>query len=188
MLIVIIPTEFHEGLHLGLYNLGRDSIIRIGRGDNWRSMGTAKYRAQGHPNGDEGEGDSTGGPEPQRQHLGAWPTLVIKAGYSQSLEALRGDMSWWFGASDHQVKIVLLAKFDTQQMTAIIEKWIITITQNPGTNRDNPTSYTVTRGALRLEFDLLFLQQPQPGSAEGDVIIDIPDLQRWAVRLWRLVP
>ncbi|KAK0702058.1 hypothetical protein B0T26DRAFT_735685 [Lasiosphaeria miniovina] len=214
MLIVTIPTQLHEQLHLGLYNLGRDNIVRMGRGDSWSTIGSTTYRARGHRNGDEGEGDSTGGPEPQREHLGAWPTLVIEAGHSQSLEALRGGMKWWFGVSDHQVKIVLLTKFDTQQMAAVIEKWveiqaparqgatttraaaqlrpdcdqIITITQNPGTNRDNPTSYTVTRGALRLEFDLLFLQQPQPGSAEGDVIIDIPDLQRWAARLWRLVP
>jgi hypothetical protein len=35
-----------------------------------------------------------------------------EAGVSQSLGALQDDMRWWFSASDHQVKIVLLVKFD----------------------------------------------------------------------------
>ncbi|ETS03995.1 hypothetical protein M419DRAFT_55338, partial [Trichoderma reesei RUT C-30] len=40
-----------------------------------------------------------------------------------SLTALRDDMRWWFTASDHQVKIVLLSKFDHQRQQIIIERW-----------------------------------------------------------------
>lgn len=222
ILIVTIPTDLHEALHQWIWLKICSKINRMGREEDWIPMGSKTLQAHGHLNGDKGEGDSTGGPEPQRQHLGAWPTLVIEAGYSQSLEDLQKDMRWWFSASDHQVKIVLLSKFDIQQMAVIVEKWIeiqaparqgatttraaaatqfrpdcdqtITITQNPGTNRDNPASYTVTRDALRLEFNLLFPrepsfpQEPQPRPTDEDVILDIPDLQRWAVRLWRLVP
>jgi hypothetical protein len=121
-------------------------------------------------------------------------------------------MRWWFSASDHKVKIVILAKFNHSRREIILEKWVevqanprpgamtsragarlepscrqaITIVQNPGiTDTDdtrlNPASYTVTRGALRLEFDLLFLRQHGPG--EGDVIISISDLQLYAAKV-----
>ncbi|KAK4148562.1 hypothetical protein C8A00DRAFT_19625 [Chaetomidium leptoderma] len=36
---------------------------------------------------------------------------------------LRNDMRWWFSASDHQVQIVLLAKFEHTSRAIILEKW-----------------------------------------------------------------
>jgi hypothetical protein len=181
-------------------------------------MGTKTLRPRGHPGGDGGEGDSTGGPEDQRGNKGDWPTIVVEAGDSETLEELRNDMRWWFSASDHQVKIVLLTKFDHNQNQIILEKWVeiqaqtrlgatttravtqaaiwlipdcdqvITITRNPSVtntdpNRFNPTSYAVTRGALRLEFDRLFL--PQPGQGGQDIIISTQDLQVYAGKVWR---
>ncbi|KAH8662427.1 hypothetical protein BX600DRAFT_437821 [Xylariales sp. PMI_506] len=80
-------------------------------------------RPQGHPNGDGAEGDSTGGPQPERRMKGAWPTLVIEAGDFEPLSELNNDMRWWFSASDHQVKIVLLAKFEHTHREIILEKW-----------------------------------------------------------------
>lgn len=131
-------------------------------------------------------------------------------------------MRWWFGASQHEVKIVVLVKLNGNRGEIILEKWVevpglprqgatttraaaaaaagatvqphcdqvVNITRAPGiTNthpaRSNPASYIVTRGALRLDFDRLFLRQPGPG--EGDVIIGIQRLQMFAVRVWRVV-
>lgn len=142
--------------------------------------------------------------------------IVIEAGHSETLEELRSQMRWWFGASQHQVKIVILAKFDQTRAQIILEKWVggqalsrqgamttraaarleqncdqvINITRNPGItnadpNRFSPTSYTVARGDFRLEFDRLFLRPA--GQGEGDVIIYIQDLQRFAVAVWRAV-
>lgn len=185
----------------------------MGLGDDWRPIGSTTLRAQGHPGGDGGEGDSTGGPEDQRGGRRDWPTLVIEAGHSETLGELRNDMKWWFSTSDHQVKIVLLAKFDHGQNRIILEKWIeiqapprqgatttravrlvpdrsqvITITRNPGItdtdpNRFEPMSYTVASGALRLEFDRLFLRRPDQG--EGDIVIGIQDLRVYAAKVWR---
>jgi hypothetical protein len=45
-----------------------------------------------------------------------------------------------------------------------------------------PNSHIVTSGALRLEFDLLFLRQAQDG--EGDIVISIEQLQRFATVVW----
>jgi hypothetical protein len=47
---------------------------------------------------------------------------------------------------------------------------------------DQANSHIVTSGALRLEFDLLFLRQAQDG--EGDIVISIEQLQRFATVVW----
>ena len=119
-------------------------------------------------------------------------------------------MRWWFSASNHQVKIVLLAKLDRNERRIILEKWVeiepalsrpgprtrsatsltpdcnqeIIITWAPGLV-NTPASHTVTRGALRLECNLLFLRPPSP--AEGDFIITVPRLQVWASQVWEVV-
>lgn len=117
-------------------------------------------------------------------------------------------MRWWFSASDHQVKIVLLTKFGHLHQRIIIERWeeeiqtrpgatttrraaasgaiqpvlrqSITITRDPATD-----SYQVARSALVLSFRLLFLRDPGP--QEGDFIISIADLQAYARHVWAVV-
>ncbi|RYP49384.1 hypothetical protein DL768_004890 [Monosporascus sp. mg162] len=137
---------------------------------------------RGRPGGDGGEGDSSGGPYPERYGVGQWPTLVIEAGYSQSLAGLHADMRWWFSTSNHDVKIVILAKLDRRQHEIILERWEeeaaparlgatttrraaraaglqpvlrqrITISRNEATD---PVSYDVSRGALVLSPSLSF--------------------------------
>ena len=141
-----------------------------------------------------------------------WPTLVVEAGHSESLNRLRDDMRWWFLASNHDVKIVILAKFDYRRRHILLERWEeqechpqgamtrsrtavqqqhelvptlqqeITITRNATTN---PASYNVTRGALVLGFKLLFLRDPGPG--EGDFVINVGELQEYAEWVWQFV-
>ena len=124
-------------------------------------------------------------------------------------------MRWWFQASNHKVKIVILAKFDEQQHHILLEKWeeeisspqgaitrsraavilqqngvlnpvkrqSITITRDETTN---PVLYNVTRGGLVLGFRLLFLRDPGP--PEGDFVLSIQDLQRYAENVWAELP
>ncbi|KAI0457006.1 hypothetical protein F5B21DRAFT_465191 [Xylaria acuta] len=206
-LAITIPTRLHEALHLHLYRECERKMGIMGLWNSWEPIGSATFRPQGHP-GDGGEGDSTGGPDPERATVDAWPTFVIEAGDSEPLGELRRDMRWWFSASDHQVKIVLLAKFEHTRREILIEKWEedlpfrpgatatrqsvastalepvlrqnITILQNAATN---PVSYHVTRGALLLSFRLLFLRNPGP--QEGDIIIGLPELEHYAEKVWR---
>lgn len=117
------------------------------------------------------------------------------------MNELHNDMRWWFAASDHEVKIVLLAKLDRHRGIITLEKWeeqargaarpgaitrhiaalepvlrhTITITRNLTTN---PVSYYVTSGALRLGFRLLFLRDPGPG--EGDFVLSVEQLRKYA--------
>ncbi|KAH6850319.1 hypothetical protein B0I37DRAFT_111516 [Chaetomium sp. MPI-CAGE-AT-0009] len=209
ILVVTIPTPLHERLHLQLYQDFIGQLALMGLLPQWEPFGHATYPVQhNHPGGDRGEGDSTGGPEEGRGEFGSWPTLVIDAGASESLGSLQNDMRWWFHASNHDVKIVILAKFDHPGRAIILEKWEeeprgirpgatttryaatlepirrqhITITQDTTTN---PTSYNVTSGALTLGFRLLFLRDPRPG--EGDFIFSVQSLQAYAAAVWRFV-
>jgi len=178
----------------------------------WKWIGKATRRAGGHPGGDSGEGDSAGGPKPGRGGPNDWPTLVIEAGYSETLRQLQTDMRWWFSASNHDAKIVLLAKFDRARRRIIVERWEEDLpSPRPGatTTRGasvlgasglrpklqqsikitrspmNPALYNVVDGPLVLPFRLLFLRAPGPG--EHDVVISIPQLQEYATDVWTQV-
>ncbi|KAK0626646.1 hypothetical protein B0T14DRAFT_399407, partial [Immersiella caudata] len=200
ILIITIITGLHEELHKWLYN---ECIRRFPR-RNWRDIGSATLPGQQGQSGKEG--DSTGGPKPQRAGKGAWPTLVIEAGFSQTLGQLHLTMKRWFSMSNHEVKIVLLSKFDGT--TILLETWeeemavrpgatttrhsfqhptpvlrqSITITQNATTD---PISYNVTRGALVLSFRLLFLRDPS--LSEGDLVFRVQELEEYAEDVWAQV-
>ncbi|KAK3906413.1 hypothetical protein C8A05DRAFT_40759 [Staphylotrichum tortipilum] len=206
LLLITIPTFIHEALHLRLFSRIYHQIALSGNEDSWAPIGAATFRAQ-HPGGDDGEGDSAGGPEPERC-AGAWPTLVIEAGVSQSLAGLRLRMQWWFAASQHDVKIVLLTQFDRAHRTITLEKWeematvarpgaiatrsaaavrpvlrqTITITRDATVD---PAVCMVTSGALVLGFRELFLREPGP--AEGDVVLSVEQLERYAAGVWAMV-
>ncbi|KAK3362612.1 hypothetical protein B0T25DRAFT_10222 [Lasiosphaeria hispida] len=100
ILIVLIPGGPHEQLHLKLYREHTDELYRMGLRDAWNHGATRFPQQQGHPSGNGGEGDSGGSPRPQLNGKN-WPTLVIEAGDSSSLEELRRGMRWWFSASNH---------------------------------------------------------------------------------------
>ena len=215
ILIITIPTKVHERLHQGLYvDCYHTQLVQRGIQTSWMTIGTATFRSRGHPGGDSGEGDSTGGPDPGRTGIEDWPTLVVEAGDSESLQELYDDMRWWFSVSDHQVKIVILAKFDHRQRQIILQKWEEEIVRPPGfttrswaaallqqndvlepvkrqeitITRDtttSPVSYNVARGALVLGFRLLFLRDPGPG--ESDFVISVNELQTYASKVWLFI-
>ncbi|KAK3363375.1 hypothetical protein B0T25DRAFT_38811 [Lasiosphaeria hispida] len=162
ILIVVIPGWPHEVLHLRLYQEAKNEIVSMGLMDAWDDY---------------------------------------EAGNSSSLQKLREDMRWWFSASDHQVQIVLLAKLDRPGRRINLEKWVettppprpgpttraasirrpdcvqeITIDWTDNTPAEIPASHVVTRGDLRLEFDLLFLRPPET-PREHDILITVPRLQ-----------
>ncbi|KAK3902707.1 hypothetical protein C8A05DRAFT_43917 [Staphylotrichum tortipilum] len=178
-LFVAILTLIHESLHLELF---RSFLRQLDESQDktWKLIGATTLRAQGqgHPAGDEGEGDSTGGPRPERSSKGCWPTLVIEASVSQSLGGLHNGMRWWFSASDHQVQIVLLAKLEqeepsttrpgamtTRNAAALQPVLRQTITITPDTTT-NPISFNVTSGAL------------------GGFVLSVQELENYAQIVW----
>ncbi|KAK4040583.1 hypothetical protein C8A01DRAFT_46060 [Parachaetomium inaequale] len=222
ILTIAVPTRLHETLHLQLRDMLLAQLVYGGIERDWVSMGapTLHTTAEGppYPGGKGGrgalvgllEGDSTGGPWPARGGPDHWPTLVVLAGESESLEELRGHMEWWFAKSRHEVKIVLLAKFDHGRQVVVLERWEeeepparagatttrlndslwrpalrqeITIGRDGSTD---PVSYHVTGGELVLGFRQLFLRGPGPGEP-GEVVLSVEDLEKYAERVWSMV-
>ncbi|KAK3363864.1 hypothetical protein B0T25DRAFT_470089 [Lasiosphaeria hispida] len=216
ILIVTIPTRVHEALHHGLYN----NVIRATTEANWTSIGTSTIRSQfNHPHRGRGskEADSSGGPVPDRLRGDAWPTLVIEAGYSMSLNQLRHAMRWWFSASNHQVKVVVLAKFHSARAEIILERWeeeeeqspqgpitrsqAAAMQQHPDGSIIQPVlqqTITITRDETTdpesyhvtggaLVLKFHLLFLRDPGPQEGDIVIGIPALQLFAFKVWAMV-
>ncbi|KAI2625031.1 hypothetical protein GGR54DRAFT_654697 [Hypoxylon sp. NC1633] len=204
LLLITVPTGVHEILHTQLYGEFIEQLPASGVPRRAWLHKAATYFHSNHPGGGGGgEADSSGGPKTHRLRSRDWPTLVIEAGVSESLNQLHAGMRWWFAASNHDVKIVVLTKFNQQQSKIIIEKWEEVQAARPGATtrraatlqpvllqtieitRDlttNPVSYNVTSGALVLEFSLLFLRNPGP--LERDVVIGTQFLQEYAELVW----
>jgi hypothetical protein len=92
----------------------------MGLSENWGTIAATCYPlSDGRGRDRKGKkGDSAGGPSPERDYNNAWPTLVFEA---ESLDELYNDMECWFRESNYQVKIVVLAKFDSSIIW--LEKW-----------------------------------------------------------------
>ncbi|KAF8333890.1 hypothetical protein F5887DRAFT_1139500 [Amanita rubescens] len=210
-LIVTIPTRAHEALHLRLNDLIRLITFRMGTSlwdllsvgattfTNLDDAGVVRSR---------GEGDSC--LLPLARQPDGFPTVVIEAGFTRSWHSLQQKARWWFATSHFDVKIVILVKFDRGRITIENEKWkaveavprpgmrtwaqapqatciqSIHITR-PGNDPANPASYTVT-APLHLEFVDVYLRQPVEDPSqhvhEGDIVIDIAQLQSYAATLW----
>ena len=214
ILIITIPTAVHEQLHCVLGGEVENRIWTMGLRDEWNTMAATTFQSSG---GGEGEGDWTGGPRPLRTGRDKWPTLVIEAGTSETLDELREDMRWWFWASKHEVKIVLLAKFDNRHRRIQLEKWIevplgprhgATNTRNdPEPEPDCPQGTIIITRATgiadtdparlnpasyiatsgALRLEFSLLFLRPPGHGEGDIVISAKDLQRLAMRIWEWV-
>ena len=124
LLIVTIPTGSHETMYNYLQHWLSYEIGRMGLISSWMSVGGTRYPGNS-TTGSSGEGDSGGLPLPARGDSEDWPTLVFESGYSQSLISLRMKMRFWFAQSDHDVKIVILAKAfpDSREKRILIEQW-----------------------------------------------------------------
>ncbi|KAH6634601.1 hypothetical protein B0J18DRAFT_442409 [Chaetomium sp. MPI-SDFR-AT-0129] len=213
VLFITVTTGLHETLHAELYQLFRKPIVLNDWCKSWVSLGATTFHYQGSPRAPIGEGDSTGGPSPERRGRGKWPTLVILSRVTATIDQLRKDMQWWFPASNHDVKIVLLAKFDHRQSCVLIERGEERIPhlQGPITRRrhaailqqndalepvkrqtititrdetTDPVSYNVAGGPLVLEFRLLFLRDPS--LEDRDVVINIEDLKDFGMWAWEM--
>lgn len=205
ILIVKIAGVPHEALHANLYESYMDEIKSMNLRDSWDTRASGRHLSALNtiPGGRKGkEGDSSGGPDPERVGPGKWPTLVIEAGDSETLAGLRDDMDWWFRHSNHQVKIVILVKLERREGTITIEKWTEQDQGHPNL-RSRPSlvpqlrhtinvallvdggayNINVTSAPLILEFDLLFLRASYQG--EHNVAIPDAEVRRMASKAFR---
>ncbi|KIH86869.1 hypothetical protein SPBR_08591 [Sporothrix brasiliensis 5110] len=143
--IVTVPSAPHEQAHSRLYTLVDRQLFAMGLDPEWRGTQATRFSLPG--GGGHGEGDSGGGlRRGNRYNNQRWPALVIEAGVSQSMAALRAKGRWWLSASNFHMKVVVLVKTVIRRSLITIEKW--TAEQHFG-----PESYrlgaTTTRAATR---------------------------------------
>ncbi|KAI5465490.1 hypothetical protein BGZ63DRAFT_373728 [Mariannaea sp. PMI_226] len=209
-MIVKLPTRSHERLHLRLFQHITSAADALGMTDVAVPDGSTTYfmKKAGYLTA-AGEGDSSLGLHPDSLNDG-FPTVVIEAGWSQTLPAIRAKMHWWFDVSNGAVKIVLLAMANRAEYGIILEKWkrghenppsrpgatrtrsfsanlqvptchqTVTITRVGGANV--PWSYQVVRAPLRLEFRDVFLREPVP--PQTDILFNEERLKNYASIVW----
>ncbi|CAI7661240.1 unnamed protein product [Penicillium discolor] len=182
-------------------NLQLDSM---GLNEQYRWGGATRYES---PSRDK-EGDQVFSPStrwPSSTML-QWPTVVVETGVSESLPRLRQDARWWFGASDGEVRMVVIISikktavhFEQWQLAPpnaprpLTRAYIDSLRRNPGNvppllqqpfNRQQPYSYaevdvtqtTVDGAPMTIPYCALFDVPVRPPNMQ-DVVLDAQDFR-----------
>ncbi|OCK89802.1 uncharacterized protein K441DRAFT_269768 [Cenococcum geophilum 1.58] len=203
ILIVKMVGRVQEIMHIGLMDLIREDMGRIGLrpAHNYVSLGSTRY--QHRSNNSFKEADSTLAPIcPQ-----PWPALVIEAGWQETLARLRINAQWWLSAqvSPNNTTLVILASFIKSQRTFRLEKYeLVTVTRSatrsaPLGVRNLAVCTAVTTIDLRstppiitgAPFVLPFagIMRRPPIAPQRNISINAADLEIWAMaiaRTWNL--
>jgi len=218
-LIITIPTTEHEGLHRTLDDLFFFEASLMGLKWEYSSVGSSTFQdkdADGNVTS-EGEGDSSRKPSSMRTDKHQYPTLVIEAGWTQTLEKLRQKAEWWFAKSGGDVKIVLLVKSSPRSNHIRIEKWklappvsrrgatttraaaamtsqcihVVEIARANGINDAHPNRFDPASYVVAggpLQLEFIDIFLRQPiPPREGDLILDDATLQIYAADFWKLM-
>ena len=114
-----------RGLHGTLDDLFCIEASLMGLKWEFKRVGSSTFQdkdADGNVISEE-EGDSSRKPASMRTDKHQYPTLVIEAGWTQTLQKLRQKAEWRFAKSRGDVKIVLLIKWSPRSNHIRIEKW-----------------------------------------------------------------
>ncbi|KAL7909776.1 hypothetical protein GGI35DRAFT_493548 [Trichoderma velutinum] len=191
-LLVCLNTAAHVQLHIWLYYKIMPALWDMGINDDWNTMGATSFYHGGLPSGEElrdnsvshgsgggssGEPDSSGGLWPERRGPGAFPTLVIEAGCTRSLSIMQAKARWWFKISNHDVKIVLLAKLYPGRQMVVVEKW----EERPREIREGAATTRWGSEPAPSSSDSCLRD---PGEGERDVVISADRLQDYTEMVW----
>ncbi|KAL7938656.1 hypothetical protein V8C35DRAFT_288783 [Trichoderma chlorosporum] len=210
-LIMTITHAPHEQLHIQLKNELCYYIRAMGLNNDWLDRGSQYYHyaqplSSGGGRGWVGGKMPDSSRSPKDKHIWhSFPTIVFEAGYSQSLQEMQQKARDWFRDSNHDVKIVILAKLDVDGRKITIQRWeerqqgegrpgAATRWASTGIpdcqqqieivrNGTNPSIYEVSGDDLVLSFQQLFLRDLRQG--EGDVIIPFSWMQEYAENVWQ---
>jgi hypothetical protein len=218
-LVIKIPTTEHEGLHGSLDDNFFVEAVLMGLRREFYSVGSSTFKDRDANRNvtSEGEGDSSRKPSSMRTDKHQYPTLVIEAGWTQTLEKLRQKAEWWFDKSSGDVKIVLLIKSSPRSNHIRIEKWklapatsrrgatttraaaaitpncihVVEIARANGINDAHPNRFDPASYVVTggpLQLEFIDIFLRQPiPPGEGDLILDNTTLQRYAVNFWKLM-
>src|SRR5256714_5693847 len=120
-LILKVPTAKHELAHRHFGQKLTTRAAGMGLENDFLDLGATKFQVRRASK----EGDTAFKPLSMRPREADWPTIVIEAGWSESLRKLRLDAGFWLEDSGGDVKIVLLISIGRRRgvRKMIIEKW-----------------------------------------------------------------
>jgi hypothetical protein len=182
-------------MHGSLYDMirGKMFVMDLWEGTHVVRVGSTEFTSASGSS--RKQGDSSFRPIHDRIE---WPSLMIEAGWSESVGRLKIDAAWWLGNSGNHTRIVLLTSFKRQTQNLVIDRYGLDTVQGIGTRTASSGMRTVTRcfqtihidisgtgpivdGApLTLPFDAIMRRQPTSHSAEKDVSFSAADLVVWA--------
>jgi len=196
-LIIKVPSVGHEKVACRFTEEMRDRFREMGVPKlECDPMGTTTYRGTSSSK----QADAAFKSGILRPYDMDWPTIVLEAGVSESVRRLRMDTRWWFSNSEGLVKIVLILHLNRTTHTIKIEKWELMPVTGGGIatrtrSRSNrpaqiPTQVQgiairpdrITGAPLTLDFDKIFLRQPNP--PEQDLVMTEEDLRGWSNLVW----
>ena len=134
-----------------------------------------------------------------RPYKDDWPTLVLECGVSKCGVRLGADASWWLQHSQEEVKIVLVLKVSEEDRKIELEQWEMDTRTNPhGSRRPMRTqkvtivaplgSRAVATAPFSLNFNKIFLRDPDPAKGEKDIVFSKRELEKkFAQHVWKLV-
>lgn len=111
----------------------------------------------------------------------AWPTLIMQAGWSESLDCLRIDARWWLEQSTGEVKIVIIISIFACGKKFHIEKWVLNRFRKARKLHEieiDLDSREVSESPLILEYEKIFLEPS--GRDESDIVFTKQELLNWA--------
>lgn len=111
-----------------------------------------------------------------------------EAAESETQSKLDYDVRFWLGESNGDVRIVFTLKVDRKTPTVIINKWEFRHeqphrTQHVEVKKGESGHVAVSGGPLIIEFDKLFLLQPN-FPKETDIELDAETLRSLAISIW----
>lgn len=127
----------------------------------------------------------------------SWPSLVIEVGYSERLDDLHSDASWWLRNSQGRTRFVIVAKISRDPFTLRIEcwkwgcpetegdaaLWIPKCIQDFEINADGDVTSPLASLELRIPYDSLF--DISSSTISNVIVISFPELSHLAVRVFR---
>jgi len=201
-LIVKMVGPVHELMHLSLMDRVREELGRMGLWSfvDWVSLGSTRF--QHRSNNSFKEADSALAPITSSE----WPSLVIEAGWAETLARLRIDAQWWLSAQvppNSTTILVILVSFTKSQRTFRLERYELAAVAGSVVTRSAPlgvrnlarctavttidirsTPPIITGAPFILPFAGIMRRPPIP--PEQDVSMSAVQLEAWAMTMARL--
>ena len=139
-----------------------------------------------------------------RPYIDDLPTLVFECGVSESKRRLRAEASWWLQNTQEEVKIVVVLRVSEEDRKITLEQWEMDTGPNPQATQDRPDgtrtnltriqkvtivaplgSRAVATAPFSLNFNKIFLRDPDPAKGEKDFIFSKKELEKsFAQHVW----